>query len=405
MTTKEKILQIISQKKDTVVSGEQLAKECGVSRAAVWKAVNSLRQQGYSIQGTTNGGYIFSADNDIVDEHSFRSYLLQHFPQFSEIHIECFKQIDSTNTYAKKILSECGNLRDSEQNLTKAGKEYHKSVFVSESQTAGRGRLGRTFYSPDKTGIYFSVIYSPQNGITNPAKLTAFSAVAVCRAIKKLFSLNAQIKWINDVFLNGKKVCGILTEGFTNFETGMIESAVIGIGINITDNPLFSQTELSKTAGSVLGTLNDSNSSMSPSAPHIQNISRIQIAAEITGELFKILEEVSDNSDNTDNSEHCDNTSNNNTGNNYNTSNNGNNNTDNIGSTILNEYKKLSFLTGKRVTVHPVIDSTKSVYQAEVIDIDDNAGLIVKDDSGNIKVLNSGEVSLHSDLCSDSSIN
>ena len=155
--------------------------------------------------------------------------------------VECFEKIDSTNNYAKKILSECGNLRDENGNLTDAGQKYHNSVIVAECQTAGRGRLGREFVSPKKTGIYLSVIYAPENGIQEPAKLTAFSAVAVCRTLKKLFNLDAQIKWVNDVFLNGKKVSGILTEGIVNFETRKIEAAIVGIGLNIFENNDFSQ--------------------------------------------------------------------------------------------------------------------------------------------------------------------
>ena len=208
MTTKEKVLKILAEAKGQAVSGETLATECGVSRAAVWKAVNALREAGNSIEGTTNGGYVL-IDDDVFTPELFSEAFSSRYPDFSDCYIECFKEIDSTNTYAKRILAECRNLRGPDGSLTDAGKKYHRAVIIAESQTAGRGRLGRTFVSPEKTGIYISVIYAPKGGITNPARLTACAAVAICRAIKNVFCETSlpdvipQIKWINDIFVNG----------------------------------------------------------------------------------------------------------------------------------------------------------------------------------------------------------
>ena len=165
MTTKEKVLKMLADAKGQAVSGETLAAECGVSRAAVWKAVNALRESGTSIEGTTNGGYVLG-DNDVFSSEIFSETFSSRWPDFSDCHIECFKEIDSTNTYAKRMLAECGNLRNTDGELTDAGKKLHRAVIVAESQTAGRGRLGRTFVSPEKTGIYISVIYAPKGGIT-----------------------------------------------------------------------------------------------------------------------------------------------------------------------------------------------------------------------------------------------
>lgn len=346
MTTKEKVLEILNKNKESAVSGEKLAEVCGVSRAAVWKAVNSLREQGYPIEGTTNGGYILGANADVFSLEHFSAAFDCVYAESKNVHIECFKQIDSTNTYAKRLLSEAGNLRDADGMLTQAGQKFHKSVYVAESQTAGRGRLGRTFYSPEKTGIYLTVVYAPKGGITQPARLTAVSAVAICRVLKKLYKINPQIKWINDIFVNGKKISGILTEGFTNFETGTIESAIIGIGINISDNPDVFPEDVAKVAGSITG------------AGHAEaGVSRCQLAAGITAEVLNILEE---------------------------------NNAD-----VMKEYKDLSFIIGQTVEVHPIIGDDKSVYSAKAIDIDDEAGLVVQLEDGTTKTLSSGEVSLH----------
>lgn len=350
MATKDKVLEIL---KDNLanggqaVSGEHLAEVCSVSRAAVWKAVNTLRDQGYNIQGTTNGGYVLNEDSDLFSQELFVADFNKQFPALAGNHTECFKTIDSTNTYAKRILSEAGNLRDAAGELTTAGKLYHNSVYVAESQTAGRGRLGRTFYSPSKTGVYLSVIYAPKGGIVQPAKLTAFSAVAVCRAIKKLYGLTTDIKWINDIYYNGKKLSGILTEGITNFETGQIEAAIVGIGINVADNPEVFPAEVAKIAGSITGSGSCGQSF----------VSRCQLAAQVAGEVLSIFGEES--------------------------------------SAVMNEYKTASFLIGQTIQVHPVIGDDKSVYEAKAVDIDENAGLVVELEDGSRKTLSSGEVSLH----------
>lgn len=351
MTTKEKVLEILTQNKEKSISGEKLAEICGVSRAAIWKAINSLREQNCQIEGTTNGGYSLHGSADIFSKEILQNELEKSYPQFSNSHIECFKEIDSTNSYAKKVLIECGNLQNSEGIFTEAWKKYHNSIFVAEKQTAGRGRLGRTFVSPAKTGIYLSVIYAPKSGILEPSKITAFSAVAVCHVIEKLYDVKPKIKWINDIYIDGKKICGILTEGFTNFETGIIESAIIGIGINIFDNP--EVFNANKIIGSIIGNKNSNEKNQNKkSIP-----TRCCLAANVAGETLKILEENQEN--------------------------------------LIEEYKNLSCTIGQTVEVHPIISDDKSSYIAKAIDIDKNAALIVQLKNGTIKALNSGEVTLH----------
>lgn len=365
MTTKEKVLKLLVEAKGQAVSGEVLAAECGVSRAAVWKAVKALREAGSTIEGTTNGGYLL-VDDDIFTPELFSETFSARFPDFSECHIECFKEIDSTNTYAKRLLAECGILRDSSGQLTPAGQKYHRAVIVAEKQTAGRGRLGRTFVSPEKTGIYISVIYAPKGGITNPARLTASAAVAICRAIKNVLgrfpegsTIEPQIKWINDIFVGGKKVCGVLAEGVANFESGMIEAAVVGMGINIKKNKTAFKGELAD----VVGTLEDALYQASPQAPS-PSISRIQLAAEIAGQVLNIFEE-----DSSSPAAH---------------------------KAIIKEYKEASFLLGQELTVYPLIGDEKSSYKAKATDIDENAGLIVTLKDGSKRTLSSGEVTLKS---------
>ena len=369
MTTKEKVLEILTNSNKgnktnlglnfseyidsnlQSVSGEYLAQECGVSRTAIWKTINKLRKEGFLIEGTTNGGYILKNNTDAFDKELFLQYFTSSFPLFKNSHVECFSEIDSTNTYSKRLMAENGSFRDAKGQLTDFGNIYHNSVIVAESQTAGRGRMGRTFYSPKKTGIYLSVIYSPEGGITQPAEITAFSAVAVCRAIRKLYKIKPAIKWINDIFINNKKVCGILTEGFTNFETGTIEAAIIGIGVNIEDNPDFFPEDVAKIAGGIL------------QKDEEKKAGRCQLAAEIAGQVLTILTEAPES--------------------------------------VMAEYKEDVFIIGKQVEIHPVIGDDKANYNATVIDIDNNASLVVKLNDGTVKTLSSGEISLISSSFAD----
>lgn len=344
MATKDKVLKFLYENQGKPVSGELLAQKFGVSRAAIWKSIKTLREQGCEIVGTTNGGYLINGSHDLFSTDIMREFINDTLPELANNHIECFKEIDSTNNYAKKIISEAGPLRNEVQELTQAGAKLHKAIIVAETQTAGRGRSGRTFVSPAKTGIYLSLIYAPKGGVKQASRITAFTAVAICRIIRKLYDVIPSIKWINDIFLNGKKIGGVLTEGTANFETGLIESAIIGIGINIQDNAEAFDKELSKIAGSIL-----SNGKSS-------NITRLNFASQIANEVFKVLEEDP--------------------------------------AKVIEEYKLYSFIIGREVEVHSIIDSDKGNYLAKVVDIDDDAGLVVQDKKGNRRTLISGEVSL-----------
>lgn len=358
MTTKERVLQRLAQAQGQPLSGEVLAEECGVSRAAIWKAVNTLRTEGNQIEGTPNGGYAL-ADDDIFSTEIFAETFSKRFSEFSECHIECFREIDSTNTYAKRVLAGCGNLRNGDGSLTPAGKKYHRSIFVAEKQTAGRGRLGRTFVSPDKTGIYISVIYAPQGGISEPASLTACCAVAVCRALKRLFGIDTQIKWVNDIFAGGKKICGIGTEGIANFESRVIESAIIGIGVNVKENKTVFDGALGKIAGTLEAALHSTDKENKK-----PRLNRCQIVAEIVGQVFAIFEEDTKSVE--------------------------------AHNAIIKEYKAASLLLGQRITVFPVIGDEKSSYKATATDINNKAELVVTLDDGSTRTLRSGEVSLKS---------
>ena len=313
------------------MKGEELAARCGISRQAVWKAVNALRAQGAEIEAVTNRGYHLAGTGGMLSGESIASLI----PSGLGVRIYVYETIDSTNTEAKRRCTESSDVR-----------RLNGTVVVAAQQTAGRGRLGRAFYSPSGSGLYLSIIYAPEGGITSPAVLTASAAVGVCRALKDVYGADAQIKWVNDVFLRGKKICGILAEGVTNFETGLIACAVVGIGINILPGSF--PPELADTAGSVL-------------EDNCADTKRSLLAASVVENVLGI----------------------------YNGGKNG------IVQS-MQEYRTRSLLTGRTVTVYPVINQTEKKYTAVVQGITDDAKLIVKDSDGQIKELDSGEVSLHS---------
>ena len=211
MSLKKDILSELFKNND-YISGEYLARKYGKSRAAVWKAVKSLTDNGYKIDAVTNKGYRICEDKDITSSESIQSKLK------SKVEVLYYPCVDSTNNVCKKLLAQ--------------GKE---GVFlvVSDQQTAGRGRQGKTFVSPKNSGIYFSLVLRPNTSFKNAVTATTAASVAVCWAIENLTDKKPQIKWVNDVYLDGKKICGILTEAITNFEDGTVDSVIVGIGINL----------------------------------------------------------------------------------------------------------------------------------------------------------------------------
>lgn len=211
MSLKNDILFELLSNKD-YISGQELAEKFGKSRAAVWKAIKTLTADGYNIDAVTNRGYMLIENNDLISAQSIRANMK------NGIDVYYYSTTDSTNNCCKRILA------DGRQGAF---------LVVADKQTAGRGRQGKSFYSPPKTGIYFSLVIRPRTSLQNAVTATTAASVAVCRAIEKLTDKKPKIKWVNDVYLDGKKICGILTEAMSNFEDGTVDSVIIGIGVNI----------------------------------------------------------------------------------------------------------------------------------------------------------------------------
>lgn len=329
MDTKQGILGYFEKNRGKSISGSELAKSLNVSRNAVWKAVKALQGEGYKITARTNQGYTMSPETDILSEESIRKYLL---PEMGAVKFSIHGALTSTNDAAKKLAA--------------AGEpEWH--IVIASHQTHGRGRRGRSFYSPDGTGLYMSVLLRPRLDAESSLMITTCAAAAAAAAIEAVTSRAASIKWVNDVFLGDKKVCGILTEASVGLESGGLEYAVLGIGINILPPDEGFPRELEDIAGALF-TRRDYKPDDSS-----------RLTALILNRLWEY----------------------------YNGLNNGSYNV------FFEEYKKRSMVIGKNVTV---IENEKQTA-AFAEDIDEKCRLHVVYEDGTRAALSSGEVSLGKD--------
>ena len=201
------------QRTEAYLSGEQLGSRLGLSRTAVWKRIERLRACGYLVDGSSRRGYRLQPEQDLLLAADITAGLTRQWLQGPVLH---FVSLPSTNDLAKDL----------------ARQGYPEgSVVVAETQSAGRGRLGRVWESPPGTGIYLSVILRPRLPPTELPKLTLTAAVAVVEAIKEATGLSMGIKWPNDILLAGKKLGGILTEMET--ESDQMSHVILGVGLNI----------------------------------------------------------------------------------------------------------------------------------------------------------------------------
>lgn len=318
MPLKDKVLGILEDNRGKSVSGNKIAASLGMTRSAIWKAVKQLREEGYTITAVTNRGYCLTSENDILNEPSIISYL-----QTAELgrKMDIFKTVDSTNSFAKS-LAQLGAV--------------HGHTVIAEQQTSGKGRQGKRFHSPVNQGLYLSVIVRPKLSLEYALMITACAAVSVARAIEAVSGLDCKIKWVNDIYAGGKKLCGILTEAAVGIEQGGLDYAVIGVGVNVS-NTIFPK-ELEGVATSIR-------------AETDKSVSRSKLAAEILNSLEYHLGRIT-NED------------------------------------FLDEYRRRSILTGKRVTVIQE-DRRENVLCTGI----DNMGrLMIRRDNGSEDVLSSGSV-------------
>lgn len=257
MTVKETLIRLFEENKGSYISGEEIAQALHCSRTAVWKAVKQLKDDGYEIEAVKNKGYMLSLESDVLSEQAIDCYLNHAYP------VSVFPEITSTNDVLKKL----------------AVSEHvpEGTTIISDYQTGGKGRLGRSFFSPKGTGLYISMLLRPQGTVMDNLMLTAQSAVAVYRAIQRVTGVELSIKWVNDLYYHGHKVCGILSEGQTSMESGRLEFVIVGIGINLYEPEEGFPEELREKAGSIFGKRSEG-----------RIVDRNRIAAELIREFYAL---------------------------------------------------------------------------------------------------------------------
>ncbi len=321
MELKYQVLRILEENRGSSVNGMKLAKDLFVTRSAIWKAMKALQKDGYRIEAVPNKGYCLLTDNDIISAESITPYLTGNARSFQ---LDVRQTVTSTNTVAKEL-------------AVKGAKEG--TVILAREQSEGRGRMGRSFYSPMASGVYFTLILRPTLNLEDSLLITTAAAVAVVKAIEAVAGIKAGIKWVNDVFVGGKKVCGILTEASLNFESGGLEYAVVGIGINIETSNF--PKDLTQIAGSLF--------SDKPSDKPVTSM----LVAEVLNNMAECMDTLTDKK-------------------------------------YLEEYRSHSFLIGQDILV---LKGAVAI-PAKAVTIDEKARLVVEYEDSSREALSSGEVSV-----------
>ena len=319
--TKEELLKLLWQNADAYISGEELARRLSVSRTAIWKAIGQLREAGYNIESVSNRGYRLLSESDVLSEEGIRRHL-----KHQELELQVYKTITSTNTVLKTLAAESAP----------AG-----LALIAGEQTAGRGRMGRSFYSPADSGLYLSLLLRPNMSAVEATRLTACAAVAVAETIEELSGRPAQIKWVNDIFVDDRKVCGILTEASVDCENGMMHYVIIGLGVNTHVPAGDFPEEIRGIAGAAFN------------ADQIPEL-RCRLAAGILDRLAEY--------------------------------------TENPGAArVFEGYKSRSLVLGKAINI---LAPGRDPVPAEALDLEEDYSLIVRLPDGSTTRLNSGEVSV-----------
>ncbi len=329
MTTDAKILSALRANPDGV-SGAQLAEQLAISRAAIWARMDDLRQAGYDIAASPHFGYKLVSAPDALHADDLLARLAETAGSSRERiigrDIRVFQETNSTNDVVEK--------------LARDGVKEGVVVFA-ESQTKGRGRLGRKWLSPPRKGLWFSVLLRPDFQPQETTQLTVVSATALRRAIKTVCGLAAEIKWPNDLLIGGKKVAGILTE--MSAEVDRVRHVILGIGVDVNQTAAEFPVELRKLATSLR---------LEAGA----EISRAELATEILRELDFDYARV------------------------------------NAGtfSVVADEWEAACVTIGKNVTVH--VGDRKFRGHAE--SLDDDGALLVRTEYGHLERILGGDVML-----------
>lgn len=323
--TRYQILEKLRQNPGQIVSGGELAEELHISRTAVWKNITSLQEEGYQIETAANKGYRFLG-GDVYSGYEVEKQLETKKVGRTLYFLD---EVDSTNIY----------IRQKAQEGAPDG-----AVAIARKQTSGRGRLARKFESPPDTGVYLTILLRPEIAVGELNLVTLLAAVAAADTIEKLTGTAPGIKWTNDLFLNGRKITGILTECSVSGENGMVDYAAVGIGMNLLQKEEDFPEELRGIAGSV----------------YMATGVKVSLS-EYAACLMKIFEEYFYDGNFPENREQ-----------------------------VLQKYRERLFFLGQTVQVCGL----REQYPAVALDVDGEGRLLVRREDGSITALNSGEISI-----------
>lgn len=228
---KEALLHMLSENEGVFVSGQEISNKLNCSRTAIWKHISELRKSGYAIEAVQKRGYRLVTSPDLVTAEEVSLYT-------------------GNGTFGKKITykSSVKSTQEIAHGLARDGAP-EGSIVLADEQTGGRGRLGRAWQSPAGTGVWMSLILKPNIPLQKAPQLTLLIAVAASKAIERVAGLEAAIKWPNDILINGKKTAGILTE--LQAEADSIHSVIVGIGMNVNQQPEHFSDEIAPIATSL----------------------------------------------------------------------------------------------------------------------------------------------------------
>ncbi|GGD02558.1 biotin--[acetyl-CoA-carboxylase] ligase [Enterococcus wangshanyuanii] len=321
MSTKSQVLTLLMKQAPDFISGEEMAQQLSLSRTAIWKAINELKKEGHMISSSRNKGYSYDT-TDILSAEGIKLALSPTTPTLS---ITILDSSESTMKDAK---------------LAAINGEPNNTLIVADIQEAPKGRFGRPFFSKAGSGIYMSMLLRPNQRFEEMAQYTVIMAVAAARAMDELANVTTEIKWVNDIYLNGKKIGGILSEAMSDVESGQISNVIIGMGINFSLKQEEFPEELQEKATSLF-------SSKTPT------VTRNELIAAIWNQFYRILEQLP-------------------------------------AEDFLEEYRQKSFVLGKTVS----FSQAGTEYIGTATGINERGELIVKLSDDTEKIISSGEISL-----------
>jgi BirA family biotin operon repressor/biotin-[acetyl-CoA-carboxylase] ligase len=322
MSTKDALLKYLKESAGAWTSGETLAAALMISRSAIWKQIKALQEEGYGIESSTKRGYALKHIPDRLLPAEIRDGLATVL--FGREKIDHYTETGSTNVRARALAHEGA---------------AEGTVVVAEAQTQGRGRLGRTWFSPAGCGIYVSVILRPRVQPHEAPQLTLLTAVAMAETLRELADLPFTIKWPNDILVNGKKISGILTE--MSLEMDRIDYVIVGVGLNV-NTPVEAMAEEIHEIATSLSILTG------------KSYSRVEILRNFLKKLeddYALFQ-------------------------------------DRQFERIRNRWKELSGIIGRRVK----IENLDRPYEGEVVDLDQDGFLVLKAADGTLQRIVAGDV-------------